>query len=196
MCSLNGGTLGTVITWPMAGYLMQYFGWSTAFYVPAIITVFLTILWYAVVYNSPAVHPRILHAERELIEKSLESGTKPNVKFRMVRKWLQGMIIEIVLCPQRKCPPISCLLKSLPLWSLLFLHYGCMWAIYLLMIGAPKYMNEVLNYHLSKAGVLASLPYLARFVSSFVFGALADSFLKNEILSKSAIRKSFCIFCT
>lgn len=68
-------------------------------------------------------------------------------------------------------------------------------AVYFLMIGAPKYMNEVLNFQLSEAGVFASLPYLARFTSSFAFGAIADSLFKNKILTKTSIRKAFCIFC-
>lgn len=80
MCVINGGTLGTVITWPMAGYLLQYFGWSSAFYVAATVTFLLTILWYWIVYNSPAEHPRIKQSEREYIEKSIENDTtKPTV---------------------------------------------------------------------------------------------------------------------
>lgn len=80
MCTLNGGTLGTVITWPMAGYLMQYFGWSSAFYVSASITIVLTIFWYWIVYNSPAEHPRIEQVEREFIENAAGcDAVKPKV---------------------------------------------------------------------------------------------------------------------
>lgn len=80
MCVINGGTLGTVVTWPMAAYLMQYFGWSSAFYVAASITFLLTILWYLIVYNSPEEHPRINQSEREFIEKSIgNEATKPTV---------------------------------------------------------------------------------------------------------------------
>lgn len=69
--TLLGGTFGTVITWPLAGILVESCGWSWAFYVPALITFIVTILWYALVYDTPAEHPRIELTEREYIEKSL-----------------------------------------------------------------------------------------------------------------------------
>lgn len=174
MCVINGGTLGTVITWPLAAFLMQHYGWQSAYYAGSAIAILLTVLWYWIVYNSPADHPRIRQEERDLIKNSLGSEAAK---------------------PARRCPPLMCLLTSVPLWSLLLLHYGAMWAVYVLMIGAPKYMNEVLDFKLADAGLFASLPYLARFTSSFVFGALADSLLKNNCLSKTTIRKTFCIFC-
>lgn len=94
-----------------------------------------------------------------------------------------------------KLPPLINLLTSVPVWSLLILHYGSLWSFYFLMNGAPKYMNEVLHFHLGNAGFFASIPYLARFLSSFAFGAAGDWLLKNDKLEKKTIRKSFCIFC-
>lgn len=38
---------------------------------PAVITIIITIVWYAIVYDTPAQHPRISTEEREHIEKSL-----------------------------------------------------------------------------------------------------------------------------
>lgn len=69
--ALLGGTFGTVITWPLAGILVESCGWSWAFYVPALITFVITFLWYTIVYDTPAEHPRIDSAEREYIEKAL-----------------------------------------------------------------------------------------------------------------------------
>lgn len=69
--SLLGGTFGTVATWPLAGILMESFGWAYAFYVPAIITFIVTFLWFCTVYDSPAHHPRISTDEKEYIEKAL-----------------------------------------------------------------------------------------------------------------------------
>lgn len=54
---------------------------------------------------------------------------------------------------------------------------------------------KVLGFKLSHAGILASLPYLARFIAGFVFGALGDVARKKEWMSVTAIRKFFCIFC-
>lgn len=56
-------------------------------------------------------------------------------------------------------------------------------------------MAQVLGFSLSKAGLLASLPYLARLFSGFIFGAIGDIIRKKELMSVTAIRKFFCIFC-
>lgn len=69
--ALLGGTFGTVVTWPMAGILTEYFGWCYAFYVPAIVTGIVTIIWFFLVHDTPAEHPRIDPTEQEYIEKSL-----------------------------------------------------------------------------------------------------------------------------
>lgn len=71
VAALLGGSFGTVITWPMAGALMEAFGWAYAFYVPAAITLLATFLWVYLVADSPATHPRISNDERNYIIKSL-----------------------------------------------------------------------------------------------------------------------------
>lgn len=65
-----GGTLGTVLTWPFVAFLMTHLGWVYAFYIPAIIVLFTTVLWFYNVYNSPAEHPRISEQEVKYIEAS------------------------------------------------------------------------------------------------------------------------------
>lgn len=83
--ALLGGTFGTVATWPLAGILMESFGWAYAFYVPAAITALVTIIWFAVVHDSPAEHPRITSEEKEYIEKALgDNVSKKKVLFVIV----------------------------------------------------------------------------------------------------------------
>lgn len=93
-------------------------------------------------------------------------------------------------------PPIKSLLFSMPCWSLLFLHYGSMWGFYFLITGAPKFMNEVLHFDLANSGFLASLPYLLRFIFSFIFASIGDKIRKRNRLSVTATRKWFTVFCT
>lgn len=53
------------------GILTETLGWVYAFYVPAAITAVITLAWFALVYDSPAQHPRIEKTEREYIESVL-----------------------------------------------------------------------------------------------------------------------------
>lgn len=71
VAALMGGTFGTVLTWPLVGVLIEQVGWAYAFHVPAAITLAMTIIWYALVYDSPKEHPRISKEELEYIEKEL-----------------------------------------------------------------------------------------------------------------------------
>lgn len=195
-----GGTLGTVVTWPIAGFLMEGFGWRYGFYVPAIFTVVMTVIWFTVVYNTPAEHPGISLEEKVYIASQIGN----NVSAKTVNEILDNIVLtanfvklncELRLFLQTGLPPLICLLKSVPVWVMVFLHYGNLWAFYFLLTGAPKYMNEVLKFNLSKAGILASLPYLSRVLAGFLFGAAGDYLTKNKIFPVAFIRKSFCIFC-
>lgn len=92
-------------------------------------------------------------------------------------------------------PPFLSLLTSLPFLALMVLHYGNLWGLYFLITAAPTFMNEVLGFNLAHAGILASLPYLARLFAGFIFGSIGDSLRGNQMMSVTMIRKSFCLFC-
>lgn len=72
MSSLFGMDIGTVISWSLCGLLIEAFGWPAAFYGPALAAAMFTVLWYFLVFDTPAQHPRILPKEREYIRQSLE----------------------------------------------------------------------------------------------------------------------------
>lgn len=54
---------------------------------------------------------------------------------------------------------------------------------------------KVLGFNLAQAGILASLPYLARLSAGFLFGSIGDALIKSNVMSTTSIRKMFCIFC-
>uniref|UniRef100_A0A1L8DET0 Putative permease of the major facilitator superfamily protein n=2 Tax=Nyssomyia neivai TaxID=330878 RepID=A0A1L8DET0_9DIPT len=172
VATLLGGTFGTVITWPILGVLIENVGWSFGFYVPALITGVICIMWYYIVANDPQSHSWITKDELEHIEKSL------------------GTSVAKVKPPL----PIAKILTSVPYLALIVLHFGNMWGMFFLMTAAPKFMSEVLNFNLSKAGVLSALPYLARLIFGLTFGSIGDMVRKREWLSVTAIRKNFTIF--
>ncbi len=169
-----GNACGTIITWPLVSILIEKFNWSLGFYVPAAFTFLTALIWFYLVSDSPSSHPRIEYTESQYIQQSL-AGSLAKQK--------------------RLFPPIVPLLTSLPFWSLLLLHYGNLWGLFFLLSAAPKYMSEVLQFNLSKTGILSALPYLARMMFGFVFGAIGDALLRRNVLSKTMIRKSFCLFC-
>lgn len=83
----------------------------------------------------------------------------------------------------------------MPFLALTVLHYGNLWGLFFLISAAPMFMSEVLGFNLAQAGILASLPYLARLFAGFAFGALGDVIRKKQLMHVTTVRKFFCIFC-
>uniref|UniRef100_A0A182IXY4 Major facilitator superfamily (MFS) profile domain-containing protein n=1 Tax=Anopheles atroparvus TaxID=41427 RepID=A0A182IXY4_ANOAO len=151
----------------------EHFGWVYAFYVPAILSGLVGIVWIWVVSDSPSEHKTITKTEREFIEASFGSTVSKS----------------------KAKPPICKALTSLPFVALVLSHYSSFWGLNFFVTQAPKFMNEVLGFNLANAGFLSSLPYLARMFSGFMFGYIGDLLRRKEIMSVTFLRKSFTVFC-
>lgn len=171
--ALLGGALGIVITWVMLGPIIENLGWKFGFYIPAIMTFVFVFFWYIIVADSPADHSRISKKERDHIQDSLGDTVSKAKRF----------------------PPVGSVLSSIPFLALMILHYGSVWGLYFLQTAAPMFMTEALNFNLSKAGMLSSLPHLARLLAGFGFGAIGDFIRRKNFLKVTTTRKSFCLFC-
>lgn len=174
VAALLGGALGTVTTWQCAGLIIVNYGWQFVYYAIAILTLLITLAWTYFVANDPAEHPRITDHELSYIKRS------------------QGDVIT----RKATVPPYKRIICSMPFVALLLLHFGNMWGLSFLLTVAPKYMNEALQFDLASAGILASLPHLARFICGFIFGYIGDKFRGRNCISLTMTRKLFCIFCT
>lgn len=85
---------------------------------------------------------------------------------------------------------------SVPFWALLILQFGNLWGLFFLLTAGPNFMSTVLGFDLGHTGILASLPYLARFAFGIIiFGPLGDYLLKKGIMPRTKIVKYFVIFC-
>lgn len=71
---MMASSLGAAITMPVCGYLISTVGWASVFYVTGVIGIVWSILWFCLIYDSPAEHPRISAEEREDIETKIADG--------------------------------------------------------------------------------------------------------------------------
>lgn len=75
-----GSSIGSALTYPLCGYIIDAFGWEMAFYVCGVIGTVWFIAWYFLVFDSPQQHPRISQKEKDYILDSLgKSVSKKNV---------------------------------------------------------------------------------------------------------------------
>lgn len=89
--ALLGGALGSILTWPSLGMIIESFGWIWAFLVCGIIVLCWTLIWYFIVTDSPESHPRISEEEKKYITDSLSGKVTKNVK---VRKYSSYFLFE------------------------------------------------------------------------------------------------------
>lgn len=56
---------------PLCGYLCEYVGWESVFYVTGALGLAWSLAWSLLVYNGPEQHPRISAEEKELLRVML-----------------------------------------------------------------------------------------------------------------------------
>lgn len=67
----SGSSIGSALTYPLCGYIIDVFGWEMAFYVCGIIGTAWYVAWFFLVFDSPQQHPRITQKEKDYIVESL-----------------------------------------------------------------------------------------------------------------------------
>lgn len=160
--ALMGSNIGTVLAWCSSGALIEAFGWAASFYANAAVVAAFTVCCALLVYDSPAKHPRIEHAERTYIEKSMQAHDGSTATTTTATS--TG---ETLPAGRNTWPPLGQMARSAPFWSLFAMQFGNSWGMFFLVTTAPKFLNEILGFDIGSTGVLASLPYVLRTVVAF-----------------------------
>lgn len=162
-----------MLAWSLSGVCTEMAGWQWSFYGNGSICLAFSLLWFYVVRDSPAQHPRITTTERDWIVGN-QTAVQPDA-----RRW----------------PPLTQMLCSGPFWMLVVSHYGHLWGWNFLMTSAPRFIYEVLGFDLSWTGALASATYLTRPVAGVVSAAASDGLINGLGLSVAAVRKGMTVVC-
>jgi len=84
---LSGTFVGTIVSFPLSGWLCDLEfdnGWPLSFYVPAAMGFLLFIGWVFLVYDNPAVHPRIDEEEKTYILATSGKSAKLDVCYSLI----------------------------------------------------------------------------------------------------------------
>lgn len=163
--SYAGSAFGTVISMPACGYLCQYVGWESVFYVFGSLGVLWFLAWSLLVFDGPDVHPRISYDEREYLQSFLNDSQEEK--------------------PQSI--PWKQIATSAPVWAITATHVTQNFGYYILLTELPNYMKNVL--HWEEKAILTGVPYLAMWLVSGVSSILVDSVIERELMSRTGIRK-------
>ncbi|XP_046544368.1 sialin-like [Haliotis rubra] len=163
-----GAQIGTVVAMLGTGYLCKYGfagGWPSVFYVFGGFGCLWSIMWFILVHDSPAQHPRIVLAERVYIENSIGKKHK------------------------KISPPWRDIFSSKAVWAIVAAHFAQDWGSFTIMTCLPQYMKQVLRFNIEQNGLLSSLPYVTLWLINTICGQVADVIRRKGFLSTKNTRK-------
>jgi sugar phosphate permease len=147
-----GSRLGAAITPPLVVYLTAAYGWRTPFLVFGTVGVVWAALWFWYYRDTPAEHPSVNAAERDLIHSSMggaRSKTSRHVPWRAI-------------------------LSNSTLWTLALMYFCYGYCINVYLVWFPTYLNSHRGYSLKQMGFYASLPLIAGVGGDLLGGSLSD----------------------
>lgn len=144
IANMMASSLGAALTLPVCGYLISSVGWPSVFYVTGTVGLVWSILWFVLIYDSPAQHPRISKEERAYIEMQIAEGDGGKTVKPKTVPWLKILI-------------------SLPVWAIIITHACSVFGYFMLVNQLPTYMKDVLGLNIKKNGLLSSLPYFGKY---------------------------------
>ncbi|CAH0392904.1 unnamed protein product [Bemisia tabaci] len=165
--AFSGSYVGTVIAYPACGLLADQYGWASNFYVPGVVGLLWVLIWFAVVKDRPKDDPYISNEELRYIQDTLGNISDEKVSI-----------------------PWKCIFTSMPVWAIVCAHFCENWGFYTLLTQLPKFMQDTLNYNLSRSGFISALPYLVMSIVIQVSGAVAD-WLRSTHLTTTQTRKLY-----
>ncbi len=155
--ALNGSgiPLGTVAATVLTPWLVVGFGWPTVFYAFGALGFLWYAFWKVTSSERPEDAPGIHASEVAYIHAHAASAVaKPVV-------------------------PWGRILRSGPVWVLVFNHFCSNWGFYVILSWLPRYFADVHGLDLKGAGYASLLPWLVMFAMANVGAQLADGLLER-----------------
>ncbi|XP_077994605.1 vesicular glutamate transporter 2-like [Glandiceps talaboti] len=169
--SFSGSYAGAVVGLPLSGFLTDFAGWPSVFYVYGVLGIIWSIFWFFIIHEKPDNHPTITEEERIYIKESIgETST---------------------IIPKGHKTPWKSFFTSLPVYAIIIANICRSWTFYLLLTSSPSYFEEVYGYELSAVGVISALPHLVMTIIVPLGGQLADFLRRRQILTTTIVRKAF-----
>ncbi|KAL3112017.1 hypothetical protein niasHT_011295 [Heterodera trifolii] len=175
--SYAGAQIGNVLVMPLSGVLCRHGfdgGWPSIFYLLGIAGLCWCLLWALTVANTPQRHSSIGADERQFIMESL--GQRKDSEESVIRR------------PSRPIP-IGAIVRSKAVWAILIGHFAGDWGAYMMALGLPSFLNDVLGMQMTSMGFASAIPYVAYFAVINLGGHLSDSLLQRQLLSTLNCRR-------
>ena len=125
-------------------------------------------------HKDPASHPYITEKEKTYLKQELGELHRDN-----------------------SLPPVpwKLVVTSVPVIALIIAQIGHGFGYFTMVTDLPKYMSDVMKFNVKENGIYSSMPYIAMWVTSILFGCFGDWTIKKKYLSVTNCRKIFTTLC-
>ncbi|KAJ2946187.1 hypothetical protein O0L34_g5121 [Tuta absoluta] len=155
----GGAQIGNIFGSFMSGILLDDGrDWKYVFFFFGGFGLLWFVLWSLLCYSTPNTHPYI--SKKELA-------------------YLNANVTTAEVQSKKDPVPWKAILRSAPVWALVWAAVGHDWGYYTMVTDLPKYTNDVLKFNIKTTGTLTALPYIAMWISSFIFGYVCDLCVKK-----------------
>ncbi|KAM8711926.1 hypothetical protein ACLKA7_012437 [Drosophila subpalustris] len=167
----TGVACGLLLAMAISGLIAESsLGWPGIFYITAGICGIWCILWMFLAADNAPSSRLITPQERDYIERSLKRADGFH---------------------EKKIPvPWRAMLTSAPFYANLIVSSAQGWTSSMMNQQTPAYMHGVLEMDIKSNALFSALPYLAMWLTSFVFLAFADAAMSRKWMSLNVMRKS------
>lgn len=133
IANMMASSLGAAITMPICGFLIATVGWQSVFYFTGGLGLLWSVVWFLVVFETPASHPRITPEERTEIETAINAAGK------------------------KKKPsyvPWKSILTSPPVWAIILTHGASVFGFFTVVNQLPTYMKYILHFNIKEVSAV------------------------------------------
>jgi ACS family hexuronate transporter-like MFS transporter len=153
----SGSTIGAVIAPPLIAFVALTFGWRKAFFVGAILSAIVMVLWF-LFYREPAEHPRLTASERAHILSDQSAADAAGSVTR--RPWLS-------------------LFRHRQVWALIAARFFTDPIWWFLISWLPNYLKTERGFSLEMIGLLAWIPFLFADLGTLSGGAMSSWLIRK-----------------
>ncbi|XP_059084205.1 uncharacterized transporter slc-17.2-like isoform X2 [Tigriopus californicus] len=173
---MSGLVLSNVLTPAIAGSLCLSGvdgGWPMIFYIPGILCIVWTAVFFFLGSNSPEENKFISQEEQTYLQKySCKSQNQQGQSSHPQVPWLK-------------------LFSSIPFLTLAVTHFCSAFGFYLMSLSLPFFINEIFDLGPIQNGILSGLTFVGPVIIGPVIGLLSAKIIKSNWLTVTHMRKLF-----
>lgn len=182
---LSAAKFGPVVVPPLCALILYYYSWHYVFYFFAIPGIFLSVIWYLLVPNTPRESRFCSESEIALIEeKTLQTSAGAEQR-----------VDQEKIAPLRNFAPLDKLIRARKValidnskgifrsWNILgsMLGYFFMMGIVnVLLAWIPTYLMNEKGFSIASMGMLASAPWVGAVIGNIIGGWCSDRILNKR----------------